>query len=112
MGIDLLSSPQSRLRSARATEVAVTACAERDEIAEALGFEALVGLVMHFHFVGVGVAAAPAGVAVALEHAPQELPAAGAEVARVILPPSTLAAGPERPRAGQAEVPGQHLARL
>ncbi len=91
----------------------MTACAERDEIGEALVFEALVGPVMDFHFVGVGVAAAPAGVAVALEReAAQELPAAGSEVARVILPPGTLAAGPERPRAGQAEVPGRHLARL
>ncbi len=75
----------------------MTACAERDEIGEALVFEALVGLVMDLKFVGVGVAAALAGVAVALERElAQELPAAGAEVAQVVLPPGTLAAGPER----------------
>ena len=91
----------------------MTACAERDEIGEALVFEALVGLVMDLHFVGVGVAAAPAGVAVALQREPaQELPTARAEVARVVLPPRTLPVGLERARAGEAKIPGQHLPRL
>ncbi len=91
----------------------MAACAERDEIGEALVFEALVGPVMDLHLMGVGVAAAPAGVAVALEHqAAQELPAAGTEVACVLLPSRTLAAGPERARAGETEIPGRHLAGL
>ncbi len=91
----------------------MTARAKRDEIGEALGFEALVGLVMDLDFVGVGVAAALAGVAVALEReSAQELPVAGAEVACVFLPPGTLASGLERARAGEAKIPGRHLARL